>query len=173
MFGAEAIPPGAFGRPPPTYPPAPASPLAPPKGGATLPATLQKLKGCMCFFLRNFEGLQVVLRRPSRAPKGLESFLFLSGKGTRIWPLAQALRTQDPPPVRSAQGCGIYPLSQAPIALFASAKGLKVSPLSQVPHGLKSVPLPNRCSRAPCSPYTFVHTQLSSLSEYVCAWVFQ
>ena len=43
----------AIGAPPPTH----LGPfLAPPKGGATLPATLQKLKGCMYLFLRNLKG---------------------------------------------------------------------------------------------------------------------
>ena len=54
-FGAEPFNPLAawkLGRhPPPTQ-----GPLAPPRGGATLPATLQKLKGCMYFFLRNLKG---------------------------------------------------------------------------------------------------------------------
>ena len=82
-------PQGSFGRPPT---PPPWSPLARPRGDATLPATLQKLKGCIYLFLKKFEGLQVGLRRPSWAPKGLESFPFPSGKGAWIWPLAQARR---------------------------------------------------------------------------------
>ena len=148
-----------------------------PERGRNPTCNPSEVKGLHVSLSQKFEGLQVGLRRPSRAPTGPGSFLFLSAKGARIWLLAQAPKAHDPPPLQVAKGSRIYPASQPP-------KGARDPPPSQAPKGSRSAPFPKShkahdplpppaaAAELPAPPNP-VNTPLSSLSERVRACFLQ